>query len=129
MSSARADTPPRRLTCHCGAVELELRLSEGLSTARRCNCSFCRRRGAVSVSVPLDGLKMVKGAEHLRLYTWGTHSAQHHFCAICGIYTHHRRRSNPNEYGVNAYALEGVLPADLEPVAWSDGINHVSDRK
>ena len=31
-------------TCHCGAVVLEVALSDGLTTARRCDCSFCRLR-------------------------------------------------------------------------------------
>ena len=29
---------PHRLTCHCGAVEIEVTLSDGLNTARRCDC-------------------------------------------------------------------------------------------
>ncbi|SFR04947.1 GFA family protein [Poseidonocella sedimentorum] len=119
-------TETHRLTCHCGAVELRVRLSDGLATARRCDCSFCRRRGAPAVSVPLDGLEIVKGESNLTLYTWGTHTAQHHFCATCGIYTHHRRRSDPNEYGVNMGALDGINPA-AHDIPWSDGVNHPSD--
>ena len=118
----------RKLTCHCGAVELEVDLLDGLNTARRCDCSFCRRRGAIAATAPLDGVRVVKGQEALRLYTWGTHTAQHFFCGTCGIYTHHRRRSNPNEYGVNVGALEGINPADLGEVEWTDGVNHPSDR-
>lgn len=121
-------TDPHRLTCHCGAVELAVSLPQGLSTARRCDCSFCRRRGAVAVTVPLDGLRIVKGRESLTLYQFNTGTAKHYFCAVCGIYTHHQRRSNPNEYGVNAAALDGVNPRDLDPVPWSDGVNHPSDR-
>ena len=117
-----------RLSCHCGAVEMRVRLSDGLATARRCDCSFCRRRGAVAVSAPLDGIEIVRGAENLSLYRWGTGTARHYFCKTCGIYTHHQRRSNPNEYGVNAACLEGVNPRDLDPVAWVDGVNHPSDR-
>ncbi|MCX8509492.1 MAG: GFA family protein [Rhodobacteraceae bacterium] len=119
---------PHRLTCHCGAVEMAVTLSRGLKTARRCDCSFCRRRGAVAVTAPLDGIRILKGADHLTLYQWGTKTARHYFCAICGIYTHHQRRSNPNEYGVNAACLEGVNPRDLDPVPWSDGVHHPSDR-
>ena len=119
---------PLRLTCHCGAVELSVHLSGGLATARRCDCSFCRRRGAVAVSAPLDGIEIIRGAENLTLYRWGTGVAQHYFCKTCGIYTHHRRRSNPDEYGVNAACLEGVNPRDLDPVPWADGVNHPSDR-
>ena len=114
--------------CHCGAVELRVTLSEGLASARRCDCSFCARRGAAAVTAPLDGVEVVKGADKLTLYTFGTHTAQHHFCSICGVYTHHRRRSNPDEYGVNLGVLEGVHPRDLGEIAWVDGINHPSDR-
>lgn len=121
-------TSPHRLTCHCGTVELEVTLSNGLATARRCDCSFCRRRGAVAVSAPLSGIRIVKGAQNLSLYQFGTNTAKHYFCKTCGIYTHHQRRSNPNEYGVNAACLDGVNPRDLDPVPWADGVNHPSDR-
>ncbi|MTJ05520.1 GFA family protein [Sediminimonas qiaohouensis] len=120
---------PTKATCHCGAVELRVTLSDGLHSARRCDCSYCRRRGAVAVSAPLDGIRIVRGADNLALYTWGTGTAKHWFCKTCGIYTHHQRRSNPNEFGVNAGCLDGVNPRDLDPVAWSDGVNHPSDRK
>ena len=115
-------------TCHCGAVVLEVTLTDGLTTARRCDCSFCRRRGAIAVTAALHAVTVVQGADNLTLYQWGTRTAQHWFCKTCGIYTHHRRRSNPNEYGVNAAILAGVNPRDLEPVPWSDGVNHPSDR-
>ncbi|EJV7920570.1 GFA family protein, partial [Salmonella enterica] len=39
--------------CHCGSVVFTVQLSDGFHTARRCNCSFCRMRGAVTVSAPL----------------------------------------------------------------------------
>jgi len=118
-----------KLTCHCGAIELAVKLSDGLSTARRCDCSFCRRRGAIAVSVNLGDLKVIKGADKLTLYTWGSHTAKHYFCAICGNYTHHQRRSNPNEFGVNVAAISGVNPRDLKNVPWDDGVNHPSDHK
>jgi len=121
-------TRPCKATCHCGAVELRVTLPRGLGTARRCDCSFCRRRGAAAVSAPLADVEIVRGADKLTLYRWGTGTAQHYFCRICGIYTHHRRRSNPDEYGINLGALEGVNPRELEPVPWVDGVNHPSDR-
>ena len=114
--------------CHCGAVVLEVALSDALATARRCDCSFCRRRGAIAVTAPLNGVTVLQGADHLTLYTWGTGTAQHYFCKRCGIYTHHRRRSNPNELGVNVAILDGVNPRDLGEVPWVDGVNHPSDR-
>lgn len=121
-------TEPLKATCHCGAVELRLTLSDGFASARRCDCSYCARRGAIAVSAPLEALEVVRGADTLTLYQWGTMTARHWFCSVCGIYTHHQRRSNPNEYGVNIANIEGVNPRDLGEVPWTDGINHPSDR-
>ena len=77
---------------------------------------------------PLDQLEIVKGADKLTLYQWGTNTARHYFCSVCGIYTHHQRRSDPTHYGVNLGCIEGVNPRDHEPIGWVDGVNHPSDR-
>ena len=116
-----------RGACHCGAVQFSVRLTDGLHTARRCTCSYCRMRGAVAVSADLDGLAVVSGAETLATYRFGSMTAAHHFCSKCGIYTHHRRRSNPNEFGVNVACLEGVSPFDFEEVPVNDGVHHPAD--
>lgn len=112
-------------TCHCGAVRLSFPTLD-LASARRCDCSLCSRRGAIAVTVPVAELT-VEAGETLRLYTFNTHVAQHHFCDRCGVYTHHRRRSNPEEYGVNLACVEGV---DIRTVEWdwTDGRNHPCDR-
>jgi hypothetical protein len=121
--------PKHRATCHCGAVELELDLPDGIVDPRRCNCSICRRKGAVVASVPLSGIRIVKGAEQLKLYQFNTGTAKHYFCSNCGIYTHHQRRSNPHLYGYNVGCLEGVNPFDIPHVPTSDGVNHPADRR
>ena len=120
--------PFHKATCHCGAVELELSLPNGIEKPRRCDCSICRRRGAIVGSVALDGIKILKGAEHLKLYQFNTNTAKHFFCGECGIYTHHQRRSNPSEYGYNVGCLEGVNPYELGEIEVMDGVNHPSDR-
>ncbi len=113
--------------CHCGTVRFRVRLSNGLHSARRCTCSYCRMRGAVAVSADLDGLEILEGEDALTLYQFNTRVAKHYFCSKCGIYTFHQRRSNPRQYGVNAACLEGVSPFDFAAVAVSDGVNHPSD--
>lgn len=118
-----------KVSCHCGAVELRIEADRPFETASRCDCSLCRRKGTPMLGVPLANLQVVKGQEALSLYSFNTHIAKHYFCKHCGIYTHHQRRSNPNEYGVNLGAIEGVNPRDYEPVPWNDGVNHPSDRK
>jgi hypothetical protein len=113
--------------CHCGTVRFHVKLTDGLRSARRCDCSFCRMRGAVALTAKLDGLTITAGADGLTLYQFNTGTAKHYFCAKCGIYTHHQRRSNPNELGVNAACLQGISPFDFEDVPVNDGVNHPSD--
>ena len=113
--------------CHCGAVRFRVRLSEGLRSARRCTCSLCRMRGAVAVTARVGELEITQGEEQLALYQFGTMTARHHFCAGCGIYTHHQRRSNPEELGVNVACLDGVSPFDFDAVPVNDGVRHPKD--
>lgn len=114
--------------CHCGAVRFTVTLSDGLTSARRCDCSYCAARGAIAVSAPLDGLRLEPGSEEaLTLYQFGTRSAKHWFCKSCGIYTHHQRRSNPNELGVNVACLEGLSPFDFSEVPVMNGRVHPKD--
>lgn len=117
-----------KASCHCGAVELELTLPKGVENPRRCDCSICRRKGAIVGSVALSGLRVVKGADVLKLYQFNTNTAEHYFCSNCGIYTHHRRRSNPNLFGFNIGCLEGVNPFDLGDIVTVDGVHHPADR-
>lgn len=118
-----------RASCHCGAVEFEVYLPNGLVGPRRCNCSFCRRRGAIAASAALQDIRILKGEEMLRLYQFNTMTARHYFCSVCGIYTHHQRRSNPEGYGFNVGCLEGVNPFELGNVETVDGIHHPADSK
>jgi len=120
--------PKHKASCHCGAVVLELSLPDGVVNPRRCDCSICRRRGAIVASVPLSGILILQGAEHLKLYQFNTLTAKHYFCSNCGIYTHHQRRSNPSEYGYNVGCLEGINPFSILNVPTNDGINHPADR-
>ena len=117
-----------RASCHCGAVQLLLHLPEGIVDPRRCDCSICRRKGAIVASVPLSGLTVLQGVDVLRLYQFNTNTAKHYFCSVCGIYTHHQRRSNPHQYGYNVGCLEGVNPYDIPDVTTSDGVHHPADR-
>ena len=120
--------PVHDLVCHCGAVRIRLELPDGIVNPRRCDCSLCRRKGAVVASVPLERLTLISGADELRQYQFGTMTAKHYFCGTCGIYTHHQRRSDPSEYGYNVGCLEGVNPFDLGAIETFDGVNHPSER-
>jgi hypothetical protein len=113
--------------CHCGAVRFHVRLSDGLRSARRCTCSMCRMRGAVAVSAEVADLVVTQGEDLLTAYRFNTRTATHYFCSCCGIYTHHQRRSNPGQFGVNVACLEGISPFDFAEVVVNDGEHHASD--
>jgi hypothetical protein len=113
--------------CDCGAVQFRAELPQGLASARRCTCSICRMRGAVAVSGSIDGFRIIQGQDKLATYRFNTGIAEHHFCSACGIYTHHKRRSNPDQLGINVACLEGLSPFDFADVVVNDGELHPSD--
>lgn len=114
-------------SCHCGAVRFSVTLTEGLASARRCTCSLCRMRGAVAVTSTHEDFRITSGADRLASYRFNTRSAKHHFCSVCGIYTHHKRRSNPGQLGVNVACLDGLSPFDFREVVVYDGERHPAD--
>jgi hypothetical protein len=118
----------RHAACHCGTVRFTLRLADGLRSVRRCNCSYCRMRGAVAVSANLADIEVLQGREALTLYRFNTGEARHYFCARCGIYTFHQRRSVPHQYGVNVACIEGMSPFDFAEVPVLEGRSHPKDR-
>ncbi|MDB5660592.1 MAG: hypothetical protein JWS10_3207 [Cypionkella sp.] len=121
------DNAPHLASCHCGAVQFRVQLSDGFNTIRRCTCSYCRMRGAVTATAREGGIVFVQGEDNLSFYQFNTHTAQHYFCKTCGIYTHHRRRSNPKEFGINVACLAGVSPFDFPEVLVMDGVVHPLD--
>jgi hypothetical protein len=114
-------------SCHCGAVKFTTTLTEGFASARRCTCSICRMRGAVAVTSTPEEFRITQGEDKLATYRFNTMSAEHHFCSVCGIYTHHKRRSNPHQLGVNVACLDGISPFDFEQVIVYDGGRHPAD--
>ena len=75
------------------------------------------------VSCPLDQFIIEKGAESLALYQWNTAITKHYFCKICGIYTHHVRRSDPSVYGVNIGCFDEINIRDYLTTDINDGVS------
>ena len=116
-------------SCHCGAVKFTVTLTEGFASSRRCTCSFCRMRGAVALTSTRDTFRITEGEDRIATYRFNTGVAEHHFCSVCGIYTHHKRRSNPDQLGVNAACLDGISPFDFREVVVFDGTRHPADNE
>ena len=116
-------------SCHCGAVKFQLNLDGKLDDPRRCNCSMCSKKGAVVASVLLKDLEIIAGEDKLTLYQFNTKTAKHYFCSIYGIYTHHKRRSQPHQFAFNIACLEDIDVFEIKNVGFIDGKNHPKDRK
>ena len=97
----------KKLKCHCGKVEAEINIKK-IDKVLRCNCSICKRKGAIMSWLKMRILKLLKGEVYLSQYQFHTKVAKHYFCKICGIYTHHNPRSNPMMTGFNLGCIDDL---------------------
>tara|TARA_B100001093_G_scaffold85043_1_gene76752 strand:+ start:104 stop:466 length:363 start_codon:yes stop_codon:yes gene_type:complete len=119
----------KKLRCHCGLIEAEINLSGSIEKFLKCNCTICKRKGAVMSMVKNENFKIIKGHDRLNLYQFHSKVAKHYFCSNCGIYTHHNPRSNPDMTGFNVGCLDEIDTFNLKDVLVNDGQNHPLDRK
>jgi hypothetical protein len=119
----------KKLTCHCKQVEAEINVPDSLEKFLRCNCSICKRKGAIMSLVKNENFKIIKGEEKLTLYQFHSKVAKHYFCSNCGIYTHHNPRSNPSMTGFNLGCLDEIDTFQFKEVVVNDGYNHPLDKK
>jgi len=119
----------KKLKCHCGAIEAEINIKENLDKVLRCNCSLCKRKGALMSMIKNEDFKIVKGLNKLKLYQFHTKVANHYFCSICGIYTHHNPRSNPLMTGFNLGCIDEIDSLSLKDISINDGHNHPLNQK
>ena len=119
----------KKLTCHCGEIEAEIYIPGRLEKVIRCNCSICKRKGAIMSMVKNEDFKITKGEDKLKLYQFHSKVAKHYFCSDCGIYTHHNPRSNPAVTGFNVGCVEDIDIFKLQDVGLNDGQNHPLDKK
>ncbi len=119
----------KKLTCHCGEIQAEIKVSGNLEKVLRCNCSICKRKGSIMAMVKNEDFKIVRGKEKLSLYQFHSKIAKHFFCSICGIYTHHNPRSNPAMTGFNVGCIDEIDVFKFENVQTNDGLNHPLDKK
>ena len=109
-------------SCHCGNIRFEV--DADLDHVRVCDCSICRRRGALIHRVAKSQLRLRVPWARLSLYQWGSMTAKDYFCPVCGVLPF-RRPSDPTPeelragvepfdgWGVNVRCLEGV---DIETI-------------
>ncbi len=99
--------------CHCGAVRFRVGF-DAPPTLLDCNCSICSKTGFLHLIATAADFELLRGADDLTDYRFGTGTARHFFCRHCGIKSFYVPRSHPDGFSVNWRALDGV--EDVEPV-------------
>lgn len=105
--------------CHCAAVRFEFEAPESVDVTD-CNCSLCAMTGYQHVFIDLVDLRFLSGRDALVSYQFGSKTADHLFCGVCGIKPLYRPRSHPDMWSVNARCVSGLTVA--RTVAF-DGLN------
>lgn len=102
-------------SCHCGSVKFSFE-GEKIDKGLRCNCSLCKRKGAMMTAdvFPIDKLNIDAEEGMLGLYQFGAKTAKHYFCKKCGIYTFHETARAPGHYRANIGCIDEVDVFDLE---------------
>lgn len=102
-------------SCHCGAIKFSFE-SEIIDRGVRCNCSICRRKGAMMSVFSLlpEQLKIEAAEDALGLYQFGSKIARHFFCKTCGIYPFHETMRQPGHYRVNLGCIDDIDPNTFE---------------
>ncbi len=105
-----------RAACHCGAVRFEI--AEPPAWVLDCNCTVCRRYGALWTYFGDDDqkkLQMTPGKDATATYVWGDRGLAFHFCKTCGCVTHWSALPPYPEliHAVNARMMAGLDPANV----------------
>ena len=108
-------------SCHCGGVRFAIETEQPLGPYFKCNCSLCSRKSSVMGAAPRTALRVTAGADLISTYTWNTREAQHYFCKVCGIYTHHVMRGETQTVGLNMACIDGFDVFALSEVPVGNG--------
>lgn len=72
-------------SCHCGRIAFTLNTEAPITEVLDCNCSLCRRRGALLWFGPREALVLDTPEDNVGLYRFNTHRLDHHHCPACGV--------------------------------------------
>jgi len=102
-----------RGACHCGHINVELATVQAASdlTVRACDCSFCRRHGAKSISDPNGKLTIFAETSAIERYRFGMGITDFILCRGCGSYIAAMSREGANERA--ALNVVGVFVPEL----------------
>ena len=99
-------------TCHCGAVAIEL--SEAPPALIQCNCSLCRRNGALWAIYDANRVRISAEKSDVSEYVWGKRTIRTLRCRHCGCVTHWESLQGEGTVGIN---FRNFDPEVIEAIA------------
>jgi hypothetical protein len=108
-----AEQPLLTASCHCGRVRIHVQRPP--RTVTSCNCSLCRRYGALWAYYRAGTVQIEANKGALASYSWRRRVRAYFRCSRCGCITHYkyRRKWGSATLAINATNFE---PAVLERV-------------
>ena len=105
--------PALHASCHCGAVRLES--DTWPSRVTSCNCSICRRYGALWAYFTRQSARLVAGASAVYAYVWGDRTIEFFHCKTCGCASHYEsiEKDPGSRFAINARMLPPELIVDI----------------
>ena len=70
--------------------------------------------GFLHVLIPHEDFTLEQGADVLTSYRFGTGTAGHLFCSVCGVKSFYQPRSHPEAWSVNAHCLDTPIALAVE---------------
>lgn len=115
-------------SCHCGAVRLEI--ARPPRTLTQCNCSICRRYGAIWSYHRRKSVKLFGAQKARRAYTWrGVREFYH--CRRCGCVTHYehvrKKKDGSDTLAVNIRNVDQPEVVAPLPIRMLDGASTWTD--
>ena len=112
--------------CHCRKVQFKVETSKQdiLQGIYRCDCSLCTKKGIIMKAIPKEDFQLLKGNQFLSTYKWNKNIAEHFFCSICGVYTHHKRRRDPSQFSINISCIQDLELPEAKDIELIKGSEH-----
>lgn len=98
-------------SCHCGQAKLEV--VRAPRTLTDCNCSICRRYGALWAYYKAGSVRLLYRRRDVEAYSWGDRMLRFIRCRRCGCILHHERtkRRPDGRIGVNVRNMDPAIVA------------------
>lgn len=111
-------------SCHCQSVKFEISSDNISENVYRCDCSLCQKKAIAMKAEHKSQFSVTAGADQLSSYKWNKMIAEHFFCKNCGVYTHHKRRRDPQQICINFACLDEVKMPPEGDIGIADGSSH-----